>query len=352
MLASPVARIFTVLNWRARSTSSTVKAGQIALSAIWNRTAAIATHRLIESFRPDVLHAHKLYPQLSVSPIVVAQKHDVPIVQTVHDYEFISASPIDHRGRRYDYDEELRTYRILNSVLFEIKRHTHVSRVTRWISVSRAVASRYMSNGPFQMETLPNFVPRESSGPISGYQTRSGVLFLGRLTSEKGVRHVVELAKRAPDLPVFIAGDGPLANEVRGADESISNLEYLGPLDSDEVQIRLRSVRVVAMPSMWQEPGPLVALEAMAAGTPIVAYASGGLAEYVRDACAGVVVPPNVDALIAAVVDMHDGPQRWSELSKCASKAIEERHSTAGYVEQLERIYVAASVGGNHDSRA
>jgi glycosyltransferase involved in cell wall biosynthesis len=106
------------------------------------------------------------------------------------------------------------------------------------------------------------------------------------------------------------------------------------------------------MPSMWQEPGPLVALEAMAAGTPIVAYASGGLAEYVRDAHAGVVVPPNVDALIAAVVDLHECPQRWRELSSCAGKAIQERHSPAGYVDQLERIYVAAGASGGGRSEA
>src|SRR5262249_8081821 len=70
----------------------------IARTALWNGRAANATHALIDEFQPDLLHVHKLYIQLSVAPVVVASTADVPIVQTLHDYEFISGSAFDHRG--------------------------------------------------------------------------------------------------------------------------------------------------------------------------------------------------------------------------------------------------------------
>ena len=61
--------------------------------------------RLVREFRPDVVHAHKLYPQLSVAPVVVAARHRVPVVQTLHDFELVSASLLDVRGGRLDRDE-------------------------------------------------------------------------------------------------------------------------------------------------------------------------------------------------------------------------------------------------------
>src|ERR1700761_8683387 len=70
-------------------------AAKVAARSLWNRTAAAATRRSIDDFRPDVVHLHKLYPQLSVAPVVAASSRRVPLVQTLHDYEFISASPLD-----------------------------------------------------------------------------------------------------------------------------------------------------------------------------------------------------------------------------------------------------------------
>ena len=61
--------------------------------------------RLIERFRPQVVHAHKLYPQLSGAPVIAAARAKLPIVQTLHDYEFLAASYLDHRGRWIDRDE-------------------------------------------------------------------------------------------------------------------------------------------------------------------------------------------------------------------------------------------------------
>ena len=79
--------------------------GRVFRSALWNGEAARATDRLVDEFRPDVVHTHKLYPQLSVAPVVVAARRGVPVVQTLHDFEMLGASPIDVRGGWWDRDE-------------------------------------------------------------------------------------------------------------------------------------------------------------------------------------------------------------------------------------------------------
>jgi glycosyltransferase involved in cell wall biosynthesis len=312
-------------------------AARVALQALWNRSAAAATERLIAEFRPDVVHVHKLYPQLSAAPVVVASARGVPIVQTVHDFEFISASPLDDSGGWVDREESRPSYRVLNTGLFGLKHALHIPRVDLWITVSRSVRDAYAERG-IESTVMPNFTQPFGGTPAS-FEGRSGAAFVGRLTEEKGVRHLLELAERLPDLPIAIAGEGPLAGDVEQAAAASPRLAYLGKLDRPAVTDLLGSARVLLVPSLWREPGGLVSLEAMAAGTPVVAYDRGGLAEYVSDAQAGILVPPSAEALAAGVAEVYDDPARWERMSASAWRAIEEHHTLPGYLDRLEKFY-------------
>ena len=103
--------------------------------------------RLIARFRPQVVHAHKLYPQLSAAPVVVAHRAGIPVVQHLHDYEFISASWRDHSGGWMDRDESRRSIRALNDATFVVRRALHARAVDAWIANSRYVAGRHATRG-------------------------------------------------------------------------------------------------------------------------------------------------------------------------------------------------------------
>jgi glycosyltransferase involved in cell wall biosynthesis len=322
-------------------------AARVAMAACWNPTAAAATERLIADFAPDVVHSHKLYPQLSVAPVVVAARHSVPVVQTAHDYEFISASIIDDRGRSYDRDEERLAYRLLNSLLFRIKRVAHVPRIATWITVSRDVAGLYRERARIESRPLPNFVAPDKLEPVP-FSQREGALWVGRLATEKGLDDVIELARRLPELPVTIAGLGPLAGAMEGAAAMVPNLHFAGELSPEEVASRMRTARLLVLPSAWREPAGLVALEAMRAGTPIVAYDRGGLAEYVADAGAGTTVPPHLEALTTAVAGLLVEPTTWRRYSAAGLAASRTTHDPDIYMDALESVYAeAAARSGN-----
>ena len=106
-------------------------------------------------------------------------------------------------------------------------------------------------------------------------------LAAGRLAPEKGFADAVEAA-RATGLPLVVAGDGPHAAELRalaaGADVS-----FTGALPPAELAALRRRAAVAIVPSRYAEILPLAALEAMAAGLPVVAAAAGGLAEVVPE---------------------------------------------------------------------
>jgi glycosyltransferase involved in cell wall biosynthesis len=321
-----------------REELSPARRAAVALSALWNRDAARLTAHVIESFKPDVVHAHKLYPQLSAAPIAVSRRRRVPIVQTVHDYEFISANPLDHTGQRFDHRESRLSYRVLNDLTFLARRRVHATAVDEWISVSEAVARRYRARG-IGTTVLPNFVELAAHDPAD---SRSGVVFIGRLTEEKGVRHVIALAEELRDSDVSIAGWGQLAPVVQGAAEELANLRFRGQIDTQAVTRMLAHARVAVIPSLWEEPGAIVLLEAMATGTPLVVYRTGGIADYVTDAGAGLVVDPNVAAMRAAVDRLLHDDVLWSACSKRALEAVRSRHSVMKYVDQLIEIYERA----------
>ena len=321
-----------------RDTLTAPGRASVAWKALWNAEAAAATRALIDEFQPDLLHAHKLYNQLSVAPVVIASRNDVPVVQTLHDYEFISASPFDHRGRWQDRDEATLPYRALNNATFIVRRQLHRRCVSAWLAVSRYVAERHQAHG-INSTVMPNFVSGINYQPESGFGHRTGAVFIGRLSSQKGAQDVLALAKADPGLSITIAGAGPLTDEVQHLSSTLPNLSFVGFVPRDRAVELLRSARVYLMPSRWQDPGPIAALEAMAVGTPIVAYRNGGLAEYVQGAGAGRVIEPDVACMREACAEIIDSRPSWEACSAAGRRAARETHDVDRYVDRLEKLY-------------
>jgi glycosyltransferase involved in cell wall biosynthesis len=329
----------TVTHGSRESLSVPAQAAVFA-KALWNREAASGTQRLIDEFRPDVVHAHKLYPQLSVAPVVVAARAGVPVVQTLHDFEMVSASPIDARGGSWDPDETRLRFKLLNSATRPVHRHVHAPRVSAFVAVSRFVARVHASHG-FDATVIPNFVTYgdDDRTELPLFDERSGIVFLGRLRPEKGALDVVELARLVPAIPVTVVGSGDLEEEIRLEAENIPNLRVAGFVPDPDLREILHRARVVVIPSRCQDAGPLVPLEAMANGTPVVAYAMGGLGEYVSDTGGGRVVPADVEALAGAAADLHEERATWELLARRGFDAVAERHTPNAYAEQLEGVY-------------
>jgi glycosyltransferase involved in cell wall biosynthesis len=293
--------------------------------------------RLIERFRPQVVHAHKLYPQLSAAPVSVAHRARIPIVQHLHDYEFISASWRDHAGRWMDHDESRRSVRALNDATFAVRRMLHARAVDVWIANSRYVAGRHATLG-IEATVLPCFVEPAADGRPS-FSERSGALFVGRVDADKGVRDVLRLAELLPSIDFTLAGRGPLEAEVAAAARRSPNVTFAGGLDRADVIALLRRARVCLMPSRWQEPGGIAALEAMSVGTPVIAYASGGLAEYVGDAGGGRVVQPDVAALARECEALDSDGSAWEKLSAAGAAGVAADNSPEAYVLACEQVY-------------
>ena len=131
-----------------------------------------------------------------------------------------------------------------------------------------------------------------------------GLVFAGRLSAEKGAAVAIEIAQLAGErIELYGAAyDEAYARDLRRRHEGDPGVIFHEPLSRADLWRRVASARAVLCPSDWDEPFGLVAAEAQATGTPVVAFARGGLIEIIDDAVTGFLVEPgNVGGAVAAV---------------------------------------------------
>jgi glycosyltransferase involved in cell wall biosynthesis len=152
------------------------------------------------------------------------------------------------------------------------------------ITVSRAGVA-----DPVLPATVPG-VARPSNGALRA-------VFLGRLDPTKGVDLIIRALRAVPDLRIALdvygvatAGGDRYSRELRAAAAGDPRIVFHRPIPSGEVIPLLRDHDVVLVPSRLLETGPLVVLEAFAAGTPVIGSALGGIAELISDGVDGLLV--------------------------------------------------------------
>jgi glycosyltransferase involved in cell wall biosynthesis len=179
------------------------------------------------------------------------------------------------------------------------------------------------------------------------------VAVLGRIADWKGqdvlVRALAEPALAEIGAVAVIAGDaypGEQAPDIAGLAHSLDvdgRVELLGfRPDPDAV---LASVDAVAVPSIRPDPLPNSAIEALAAGRPVVAAAHGGLTEIVRDRSTGLLVRPNDPAALAkALRELADDPGRRARMGEAAASDARERFGLERMLDEVEGVYATLGV--------
>lgn len=164
-----------------------------------------------------------------------------------------------------------------------------------------------------------------------------------RLMPSKGNQYLVEavqeITARQPNVRVYIAGEGELADALHAQARSLGlnhRLVFLG--FQRDVAAVLAALDVVVFPSLW-EGTPLTAFEALAAGKPIVATDADGLLDILTDRRDALVVPKrNPGALARAVIDVIEQPGLAERLGR-AARTTGARYDIARFVRKMERLY-------------
>ena len=277
---------------------------------------------VLDDFKPDVVHLHNIHSYLS--PVVgeLAHKRGIRVVWTLHDYKLLCP--------RYDClldgkpcekcftgaKRNVLTNRCMKGSLpasavawFEAAKwnRQRLEKITDMFVCPSEFMADKMQIGGFtsaKFKVLNNFLDPVK---LAHYKTADkGVTredfycYVGRLSKEKGVSDLLEVASRLP-YRLKVAGGGPMEDELKEKYSDCPNIEFLGMLDAEGVASLLTHARLSVVPSQWYENNPLSVIESLCAGTPVAGAQMGGIPELI-DSETGVTFRPfDQDALAAAI---------------------------------------------------
>jgi len=335
---------------------------RVAAASVWSQRARRDIAAVIARERPDVMHVHNNFQAMSPSIYQAARAAKVPVVQHLHNARYVCINAFLERDGRPCTDcvgkavtwpgVVHRCYRdsLPDSVaatavqLTHRGARTHHRHVDLFLAVSEALATTLRDAGAVPADKTivchngldpdPGARPPDTDG---GY-----ALYVGRLSPEKGVGVLLDAAASAPELPLRVAGDGPLRAQLEGRAAALPHVSFLGRVDRRQLLDELRGARVTVVPSIGADPLPTAIIEAAAIGVPTIGSRTGGIPELVVDGGTGALVTPgDAGELTAALRDAAAQPARYRDMGNAARAHFEQHFTGPAFGARLVAAYTS-----------
>ena len=319
---------------------------------IWSTPAGRAAARLVAEFRPEVAHLHAPSRYLSPSVLAPLERAGVPTVMTLHDFKpwctnrilFAHGAPCERcKGGTHWHAlttgcvQDSRAKSAVGMVEAYVHAAIHAYRhVSLWIAPSQFVRRKAIEFGltDQRLRVLAHGVeppPGGSARPEAERTAVPYVLYAGRLSVEKGVAQLAELATLIHPTPLRVAGDGPLRGALEQAARRAPGMKLLGHLEDDALAAERRAAAAVVVPSLFYEHFCYAAAEALLDERPVVASSIGAIPELVEHEVTGLLAAPgDVRALGQGVKRALAGGEgaRWAAAgaARVRELARPERH--------------------------
>lgn len=342
------------------ATNSIASLARAAGRTVWSREATADLRRTLEEAKPDVAHFQNTFPLISPAVYHVCEAAGVPVIQTLRDYRTGCIMGQLHRdgrpcedcvGRRVAIPGVLHgCYRgsrgssaVVATMLGVHRALSSWDRVDQYVALSEFARRKFIEIGIPQEKICvkPNCVYPDP-GPRHPSSTGDYLLYLGRLSTQKGLKTLVAAASRVPHAPLLVVGEGPLEREVGHLLERprLTHVSLLGPQGREAIMQLIRGARAIVMPSEWYETFGRVVIEAFACGTPVIASRFGALEELVDHERTGLQFEPgDVEDLAAALRKAWAEPALCRDMGLAARAQYEACYTGEKNYEQITALY-------------
>jgi glycosyltransferase involved in cell wall biosynthesis len=331
--------------------------GRAALVAqtLWSGTTIKSFKETVNIFKPDLVHVHNTFPLVSPSLYWAAAEAKLPVVQTLHNFRLLCPQAMllrdgkiceDCVGKqpwrgivRGCYRQSVAQSAVLGGTLMLHRAlGTYLQRVHRYIVFTEFGRQKFIDGGlpPELIRVKPNFV---ESPPINTPVGRHDFLFVGRVSTEKGVAVLADAMPYVPELRCEVIGVGPeqqiLAN--------IPGMLMSGWQKGEVVLKRMHAARALVMPSICYEGFPRTLVEAFAAGLPVIASRLGAMAALIRDGETGLLFEPGNAADLAAKLQWAQAnPEQMDAMGRAARAEYKAHYTPEKNYAMLMEIYADA----------
>jgi glycosyltransferase involved in cell wall biosynthesis len=330
----------------------------LAADVLWSRKTYQEVRELVSAWRPDVAHFHNIFPLISPSAYDACHAEGIPVVQTLHNYRLLcAAGTLLRDGKvcelcvghlpfpavRFNCYRGSRSQSVVMAAALggHSALGTWRRKVDAYIALTEFGRQMFVRGGlpANRLFVRPNAV--ESPAEVARYSGPNSAIFVGRLSPEKGIGILLDAWEHLSDLRLTVVGNGPLLPQIRErVGRDLPHVEIAGEVPHEEVLRMIHSAGMLVFPSVWYEGLPYVALEAIAAGVPVVASDLGAQAEVITDGINGLLFASgDAGSLGAAVRRLHGSPELAYRLSEGARRVFLERYSADRSYEQLIEVY-------------
>lgn len=330
----------------------------LAGRTLWSTNTHRTLAERMSNFRPHLIHAHNTFPLISPSLYWAAARAKVPVIQTLHNFRLMCLNALFLRNgavcedcmNRLPWRGVVRScYRgsyaastvLAGMLALHRMLGTYSEKVTRYIALNEFCQSKFIDAGlpAERIVVKPNFVDFEA--PETG--PRSGLLFVGRLSLEKGIATLSKAIAKSPSSHLTVVGNGPEAYRFNG----LEHVTSLGSQPNESVRREMTRAQALIVPSIWYENFPRTIVESFACGTPVIASRIGSLACIVQDGKTGLLFEPgNADDLVAKIEWALRNPREMAEMGRRARQRFENEFSADVNYKKLIEIYDAAFRSG------
>jgi glycosyltransferase involved in cell wall biosynthesis len=331
---------------------------RVGLRTLWAWDSAHDLRRIVRHENPDLVHFHNTFPLISPAAYYAYKREGIPIVQSLHNSRFMCpAAVLSRKGKACEdcvgktvawkgivhacyHDSRCQTAVVAGMLAFHRFVATWQEQVDAYIVFTEFFLQKFIAAG------LPRekvFVKPHFLNADPGVKRESGnyALFLGRLAPEKGVPTLLKAWQKLKHIPLRIRGEGPLAKEVDQFKRDNPLAETVPVLSREECFDLIKGARFLVWPSAgYYETFGLVAIEAYACGTPVIASRSGAMQELVEHGNTGLhFEPDNAGDLAAKVEWAWAHPTEMKAMGMAGRQEFLNKYTAARNLDSLERIY-------------
>jgi glycosyltransferase involved in cell wall biosynthesis len=275
---------------------------------------------IVKNEQPDVVSCHNL---AGWSIAVWDEIHvlGIPIIQVLHDFYLLCPNSNMNKGGIPCQNQ------CMSCQLLRYNHAKESSKVSAVVGISRSILNRftsagYFSNASHQVIYNVRTAPDTQNPRVRKPQQKLVLGYLGTISKVKGVEWLIEQFQKLSIPRILkIAGNGDEATlkEFKTL-AKISPVEFVGYVKPKEF---LTTIDVLVVPSLWDEPLGMVAIEALAQGVPVITSGKGGLSESVKHELNGLICPPEQpNSLGEAIVRLYDYPSLYNRLSAAAAGSV------------------------------
>ncbi|MDX1640823.1 MAG: glycosyltransferase family 4 protein [Balneolaceae bacterium] len=336
---------------------------KLVFSTHYNKSSKKWMKKKLEEGRPDLMHVHNFFPLLTPSIFDAAREAGIPSVLTLHNFRLIHPNGLMYHKGKIDTrsvtgsayrcvsdavyrDSKLQTAVVAHMIEYHRKHETWKRVPTLFIALTEFSKQKFIEGGlpGDRIVVKPNFIEdpvKKNPGLMESNTSKSQFIYVGRISHEKGIEDLLDCwMKHNIEAKLVITGDGPLRKKLEKKTAAFSQIQWLGEIPRNDIITSLAESRALIFPTRCFEGLPMILVEAMSVGCPVITSKIGNPRALVDHEVNGLHFEPgNTDHLHEQIRFIQQNEEETLKIGKRAREKYLNNFTPEQNYRQLLDIY-------------